>query len=189
MDKRSTSRSMENSMRNNPKTSKPDITRRHYSGAGEDSRSQQRPHADLGSSSSAERKTTTTAGKDHLYSPSQPDKRISRGPSSSYRRGLHTSQPSWRQARKEASAMPTLEKRFSGLAMKDKRLLRGGEDTTYNFSGEHTYRVLGIPVSSSSYEGKITVTKEDTTEHQPPAETGSGETGSGETAAAETTES
>ena len=172
---------MENSMRNNTKTSKPDITRRHYSGAGEESRSQQRPHADLGSSSNTERKTTNTVGKDRLYSPSQPDKQISRGPSSSHHRSLHTSQPSWRQAKREASVTSNLDNRFSRLSMAgNRRRLKGGGEDTYKVEG--TYKFLGIPVGS--FEGKAT--KEESTEHQPAAETAAAETGSGDTAAADT---
>jgi hypothetical protein len=161
MEKRSTSKPIDNNMRsNNTKTSRPDITRRHYSGAGEESRSQQRPNADLGSSSSTERKTTNTAGKDRLYPPSQQDKRISRGPSSSHHRSLHTGQPSWQQARRETSVTPSLERRFSGLNMGNRRSLRGGKEITYKFSG--------------------TITVEEPSEEQKPAETAAADTGTAE---------
>jgi hypothetical protein len=140
---------------------------------------QQRPNADLGSSSSTERKTTNTAGKDRLYS--QQNKRISRGPSSSYRRSLHTGQPSWqRQAKKETSVTPTLDKEFSRLNMNNRRLLRGGGEDTYKVEG--TYKFLGIPVGS--FEG--TATKGEPSEEQKPAETAAADTGTADTGTADT---
>ncbi len=121
---------------NNTTTRRPDITRRHYSGAGEESRSQHRSDANLGSSSSTERKTTNTAGKDRLYPPSQQDRRSSQGLSSSHPRSLSTNQlrP---LARRETLVMPKSAERSSRLGTSD-RTLRGGREVTYKFSGTVT---------------------------------------------------
>ena len=103
--------------------------------ADEQSRQQQRTNADRGSSSSTERKTTNTVGKDRLYSSLQ-DKRSSRGPSSSRPRSFSPGQPSWRLAKKETSVTPALDKRLSRLNINNnRRLLRGGKEETYKISG------------------------------------------------------
>ena len=164
-------------------------TYRRNSQAGEHSSSQRRTDANLGRTSGTERKTTRTVEKDRLY-PSSQDKRISQGPSSqqdkrisqglssSRPRSLYSSQPSWRQARRETSATSNLNERFSRLGTSDRRLRGGGEDT-YNFDLKHKF--LGVTIGSTSG----TVTKEDSSDHQPAAETAAADTGSGETAAAD----
>jgi hypothetical protein len=140
--------------------------------AGERSSSQRRTDTNLGSSSGTERKTPRTVGKDSQKpSYSQQDRRSNQGLSSSHPR---IDQPSWRQARREASVTPTPEKRFSGLNMGNRRSLRGGKEITYKYK-ETTYR----------YEAAYKVVEE-ASDQQKPADTAAADTAAADTAAADT---